>query len=888
MSIAIKYPTNHCYNERPNHRAIYYMKEMQMNQYIRLIGGRCGNDQERREAFAKMKTYVNRIFENSGTLKCEYTHSSKNGGRIKCGTGIQGQMRELRGVLFTGHTTDIDAVNCAPTIVNWLCKKHGVDNRHIDYYCKNRDECLARLGKPRDEAKMDYIISMYSGKRIRSDPNKSKRIVEGAFNDFDDNMKEVQLAFSKMPEYQRFYDEVPEDKKKENPLGCGFNRVVLHFEDKIMDRIAELLKEQDIEICTPMFDGVLVYGDHYKDCELIAKIESAVNYTFAGLNMKYAYKGHDTTIQVPHDFECPDQIETNILEGLRSDKAYKMIELQNELSVAELYNEINGHNIRHIGKDMWYKYNPHTSLWKETDGITLNHGIAETAELYVRQKMKAIDKEMNKLMELADPANSKKILGMGKKLESLTKFIKKIGAGSFLKNARGHLAGLDRVNDPLFKGKLNKTENYIAVKDGLLLNLVSMETRPRMQEDMWSVECPCRLISERKGTVGADSRMRDAEDVEKLRVGRKYFADLFPNPAVRQIAMNAIKTTFTGVRIRNIFFWIGTGNNGKSLLLDLIREMFPTLTATLSKDVLIKNKAESKLTTELEIIEHIRFGMGSELEETDRINEKQVKNLTGDEFINIRGMRETNRDIRIACTQHYASNVMPEMNFSDRALMKRVYPIPFTNMFEINPDFKNEMRANIDGIFTALLLDGKIQRTYEKDESLPEEMKECNKAYIESRDIWRQFLTECCIHDVARAIPRTCDDRNDMTRETFMAHFKAYCIKNGGRYEEPTANAFTKNMARLGIKTDRKHGTPWLIGVSMKPEPKEPEQTMMDALTDDEAEEECKQEEPTVGRFDPKQIEEQRERYRAEGRANGCTPERRLELAKLIKALPSI
>lgn len=127
-----------------------------------------------------------------------------------------------------------------------------------------------------------------------------------------------------------------------------------------------------------------------------------------------------------------------------------------------------------------------------------------------------------------------------------------------------------------------------------------------------------------------------------------------------------------------------------------------------------------------------------------------------------------------------------------------------------------EMQANIDGIFTALLLDGKIQRTYEKDESLPQEMKEFNEACIDSRDHWRQFLVECCIHNSAREVPRTCDERNDMTRETFMAHFKAYCIKNGGRFEEPTANAFTKNMARLGVKTDRKHGTPWVIGVSIK------------------------------------------------------------------------
>lgn len=176
---------------------------------------------------------------------------------------------------------------------------------------------------------------------------------------------------------------------------------------------------------------------------------------------------------------------------------------------------------------------------------------------------------------------------------------------------------------------------------------------------MWSVECPCNFMA-------APST---PEEHKKLRVGRKYFADLFPNTEIRQIALNAIKTTFTGLRIRNIFFWIGTGNNGKSLLLDLIREMFPTLTATLSKDVLVKNKAESKLTTELEVIEHIRFGMGSELEETDRIHEKQVKNLTGDDVINIRGMRETNREIKVACTQHYASNVMPEMNFADRALI---------------------------------------------------------------------------------------------------------------------------------------------------------------------------------------------------------------------------
>ena len=63
-----------------------------------------------------------------------------------------------------------------------------------------------------------------------------------------------------------------------------------------LQSVIDVVNSKGIEICAFMFDGLLIYGDHYENEELLRECEEAVALKFEGSNLKLAYKGHDETI----------------------------------------------------------------------------------------------------------------------------------------------------------------------------------------------------------------------------------------------------------------------------------------------------------------------------------------------------------------------------------------------------------------------------------------------------------------------------------------------------------------------------------------------------------------------------------------------------------------
>eukprot|EP01036_Dinobryon_divergens_P015014 gene15014-20307_t len=59
-----------------------------------------------------------------------------------------------------------------------------------------------------------------------------------------------------------------------------------------------------------MFDGFMVYGNYYDDKSLLEEITDYVNEKIPDLNMKWAYKEHDCSLQIPEDFDVNKAIET--------------------------------------------------------------------------------------------------------------------------------------------------------------------------------------------------------------------------------------------------------------------------------------------------------------------------------------------------------------------------------------------------------------------------------------------------------------------------------------------------------------------------------------------------------------------------------------------------
>ena len=191
------------------------------------------------------------------------------------------------------HTTDIDMKNAHPVILKYICKKHEISCREVDYYVEHRDDVLASLSHlSRDEAKTLFLVSLNNDKI-------NKHVSHPVFRKFDNESKKIQQSIVLIPEYKTLCDSVP-DTKEDNIVGSKLNRVLCHYENEILQVALKAITEKELEIATLMFDGCMVYGDHYNDLSLLAHIAAKCEEAFPSLNMQWDYKKHDTnTVRIP-------------------------------------------------------------------------------------------------------------------------------------------------------------------------------------------------------------------------------------------------------------------------------------------------------------------------------------------------------------------------------------------------------------------------------------------------------------------------------------------------------------------------------------------------------------------------------------------------------------
>jgi hypothetical protein len=252
--------------------------------------------------FEQLKSFCKTNLKTNGKTKRIYSYSKNSyEGRLYSGGSIQGISSIIRGFLMKEITTDIDMSNSFANIIRYVCKKHNISTPELEYYINHRDECLSKF-ENRQDGKQAYISSAYSDK-FRD------KIKIPEFRKFDKEMKEIQKKIILIEEYKQIVSSVPEEK--ENKLGSAFNRIIIFYENQILQYLVQFFANNNIEICTLMFDGLLIYGDYYNDQELIDNITAYIEKQMPGLNMKWAYKEHDNTLKIPDNFDPKIEIIFN-------------------------------------------------------------------------------------------------------------------------------------------------------------------------------------------------------------------------------------------------------------------------------------------------------------------------------------------------------------------------------------------------------------------------------------------------------------------------------------------------------------------------------------------------------------------------------------------------
>tara|TARA_R100000541_G_scaffold3640_1_gene10911 strand:- start:1109 stop:3265 length:2157 start_codon:yes stop_codon:yes gene_type:complete len=289
-------------NETVNEKAAAYIKDAFGVEDLMIIRD-FKTKKDAKEALNTIKNYVVDMLKDNCSQDVVYDYpKDRTDGRKYSKFAIQGITREIRGLLCEGITTDIDQVNSHPVILKYLCDYHNINCRELTSYVSNRESVLK-------EMMMEDNIDRFTAKTLILQMTNSSyplpKKYKGAFiTQYAAELKRIQKSMSEVRDYAYIKNFI---KSEVNFLGVFMSHLLQINEDKILTSMYDFLIHKDYKVHSLMFDGLMVYGNHYNNTELIADLEKQI-VEDTGIDMKLAYKYHDDTLCIPADYETEDSL----------------------------------------------------------------------------------------------------------------------------------------------------------------------------------------------------------------------------------------------------------------------------------------------------------------------------------------------------------------------------------------------------------------------------------------------------------------------------------------------------------------------------------------------------------------------------------------------------
>lgn len=303
---------------------------------------------DKKECYIKVKSYCESLLRNRLTLKQTYIQNKCYRYYTKK-MSLQNLPNEIRGFLCDGEMTDIDIKNGQPIIIYWLCKRYDIECSYLEKYVRERDNIL-EITKLK---KIDYIISI-----------NNKKPIYGKNNDFykmyDKEMKLIQNKLYniliKEEEYNNIINMIDENKRVNNLEGCFINRVYFKHETEIIMYLMSLLRDLNYEIASYIYDGVMIYGNHYGNKDLEKRLTTEVIKRFdLPYNFELVFKTHSKTLEIPDDWDEEEDEEY-----------YDQIYLEQKKDFEKTFFKLNTSPIRYV-QEIIVNNCKDLSFYKKTD-----------------------------------------------------------------------------------------------------------------------------------------------------------------------------------------------------------------------------------------------------------------------------------------------------------------------------------------------------------------------------------------------------------------------------------------------------------------------------------------------------------------------------------------
>jgi len=379
-----------------------------------------------------------------------------------------------------------------------------------------------------------------------------------------------------------------------------------------------------------------------------------------------------------------------------------------------------------------------------------------------------------------------------RKIKKASEIIVKLGKTNDKNNILREI--LDKIEDVKFEDNMNKQLFMLPLKNKKMLDMKTNQVIDRTTEHKFNYECDADYIE----------NMTEEDEA----FVKKYFMDMFcGKEKMVKVVLDIFKSIFAGEPLCNIFFFTGTGCNGKSLLFKVLNQVFKKSMDIIDTNVIIDQKITSQITTQFEKLEKCRFGYVTELKEEMKLNETIIKKVSGGDPIDFRGLQKTNKTIQPTCSLGVITNEMPQIKM-EPAIMRRLVRVPFGNVFKNDKTFEAEVLSKKHLIFSYIMKYGVISDNFD----FPEEMINAKNETIEDNtqiDYLKEFIDS---NFQLVEFKKT----EKMKRDDFRASYNNYLKSNNRPQDNYTHQKFARLIKSYGIGIQESNGKSFYTGIIPK------------------------------------------------------------------------
>jgi len=648
--------------------------------------------EENKNTKTLLAAYLAKADSETGLIKVSYKQR-RGCGRYYAvgGLSLQGFPREIRHTIAREFYIDIDIKNAHPVILEHLCKKHGFACEQLSKYINNRDELLSQVvgndGKPlpREDAKKIYLSLTNGGKRGFLQLDKPSEHMEL----YKKELIRIHSLFAKL-------DPAGFAKKKKRRIKAGkdYNHEASFMNDFLCKYENHCLKAMEYfglrmqyatvnmdNVCNKdvnCFDGGLFIKRVGCEGELVDyKLDEMAKFVkrMEDIQVELAEKPMDQGFDMSK-YDVPKYVFPNekpiTVEAMGSviDEMFKdkmtpefsrqraatkyILSYKTDEDLADYFMDMYGKDYVNYDECLYYFNGVRWS--KDSEDTQLQHIIGQ-------QISPEILAEIEPLYAFIEESGSDINIGKQKKcVREINMRLRNWGS------RQGSVkAIMSRIRIPCEKDIWDKNRDLLGFNNGTL-EIDTGVFRAGKHEDYISM------------STGWDYIPQPEEAVEEF--FQSFICKVQPEKEIRDCTLQIISSSLKGQTLENVAIMTGIGRNGKDTVLSvLLKQSLGDYAYIGHKSAICGNHKEGGLNQEMANMHKKRVVIYQEPKKTDTLNCAALKELTGCDEVNARGLYSKKTSTVLHATQILMCNGIPMLDYVDEAFSRRLIVCPWKSQF---------------------------------------------------------------------------------------------------------------------------------------------------------------------------------------------------------------